>query len=279
MPGGHTYNDVVTIFDELRLHQVLWDAVKQHTRFATTGPIVALVGGAPLLLDGLSPVVAGNRVLVKNQGDAPVLDATQNGLYRVVVPGGGATGTWVRDLDMDTSNEVTPTTLVGVREGATNGGKFFQLSVPPGPVVLGLTPITFLLSFSPGGGGAGTAVLDWGAGSVNPTTTTRFLYPWYDDDLAQVTAIRWRAPRAGTLRNLYVRHNAPAGNGNLIVYRVRVNGVATLLLVSLASTATDGSNLVNTVAIAAGDLLDIVVTKALVVGASPTDITAALEFA
>lgn len=121
--------------------------------------------------------------------------------------------------------------------------------------------------------------LFFGNGSVAATTTTRFLTPAYDHDLAQITAIQWRATRAGTLRNMRVRVNGPAGNGNAIVYTLRVNGVATSVTVSLASTSADGSDLVNTAAVAAGDLVDLQVTKAASVGTSPSDITASLEFA
>lgn len=118
----------------------------------------------------------------------------------------------------------------------------------------------------------------WGNNSVAATTTTRFLSPWYEDALAQTTAIQWRVSTSGRLQNLRVRHNTTAGNGNLIVYTVRVNGVVTALTVSLASTAADGSDLVNVVSVTAGDLIDVIVTKALGVGTSPTDITADLSF-
>jgi hypothetical protein len=107
------------------------------------------------------------------------------------------------------------------------------------------------------------------------------LTPGYDDVLAPVVAgiVQFRLPRAGTVRNLRIRHNITAGNGNLIVYTVRINGVATALTVSLASTVSDGSDLVNSVVVASGDLIDIEVTKALDVVVSPTFIAAALELA
>lgn len=127
--------------------------------------------------------------------------------------------------------------------------------------------------------GADTPVLGWGNGSVSATVTTRYLSPWYDDSLAQTIPVRWRVPRAGTIRSMRVRHNVTAGNGNAIVYTLRVNGVATLLSVSLASTATDGSDLVDSIAVADGDLIDIEVTKALAVGTSPSDIALVVEFA
>jgi hypothetical protein len=63
------------------------------------------------------------------------------------------------------------------------------------------------------------------------------------------------------------------------VYTVRKNSVATLLSVSMASTAADGSDLVNVISFAAGDLLDIEVTKAASVGTTPNDVLAVLEVA
>jgi hypothetical protein len=73
-----------------------------------------------------------------------------------------------------------------------------------------------------------------------------------------------------------MRHNAPSGNGNIIKYTVRKNGVATTILVNLASTASDGSNLVNSIAVLEGDLIDIQVTKAAGIATSPTEIIASL---
>ena len=120
-------------------------------------------------------------------------------------------------------------------------------------------------------------ILAFGANNVATTTTTRFLWPWYQDSLAPTTPTQFRVPRACTLRNLRVHHSVTAGNGNNIVYTVRKNGVTTALTCTLASTAADGSDLANTVAFAAGDLIDIVVTKGTAIGTSPTGITASLE--
>jgi hypothetical protein len=116
-----------------------------------------------------------------------------------------------------------------------------------------------------------------GNASVAATTTTRYLTPGFDGVTAPTTPVQFRVPKAGTLRRLRVRHNTGAGNGLAIVYTVRVNGVASALTVSMASTAADGSDLVNTVAVAAGDLIDIEVTKAASVGTSPADVMASLE--
>ena len=75
-----------------------------------------------------------------------------------------------------------------------------------------------------------------------------------------------------------VRHNSPAGNGNDIVYTLRKNGVATALTLTLASTATSGT-VTATVSIAAGDLMDIEVTKAATIASSPTGVVALVESA
>lgn len=120
-------------------------------------------------------------------------------------------------------------------------------------------------------------VLQWGNNSVAATTTTRYLTPGYTDSSAQTAVFQFRSPRAGTLRNLRVRHNTPAGNGLAIVYRVRINGVASALTVSLASTSSDVADTTNSAAVAAGDLIDIEVTKAASVGTSPGEIIAVCE--
>jgi hypothetical protein len=82
----------------------------------------------------------------------------------------------------------------------------------------------------------------------------------------------------GSLRNMRVRQENPAGNGNPIVYTLRVNGVDSALAVSILSTAQDGSDLVDTVAVVAGNEIDIRVTKAAVIAASPMNIMVTMEY-
>jgi hypothetical protein len=118
----------------------------------------------------------------------------------------------------------------------------------------------------------------FGAGSVGSSTTTRYLFPAYSDSIAQTSVVQFRSSRAGTMKNMRVRHNKAAGNGNSIVYTVRINGTPSSLSVSMASTANDGSDLVNTAAVAAGDLVDVEITKASAVGQAPSDVAASVEF-
>lgn len=127
-----------------------------------------------------------------------------------------------------------------------------------------------------------SGVVAFGDNSVAATTTTRYLHPWYEESTAETaggTNARIVLPRAGVIRNMRVRHGNPAGNGNAIVYTLRVNAAAQALTVSLASTATNGSDLVNSVVVAAGDQIDVEVTKAATIGASPNNITVTMEYA
>lgn len=126
---------------------------------------------------------------------------------------------------------------------------------------------------------ASRSFLGWGNDSVSSSTTTRYLTPGYGDAISRTAPIQMEITRPGTLRDLRVRHNVTAGNGNAIVYTVRVNGVATSITVSLASTSTAGADTANTAAVVAGDRVDVQVTKAASVGTSPSDIQVMLDCA
>jgi len=124
--------------------------------------------------------------------------------------------------------------------------------------------------------------LAWGNRTVSGTTTTRYLDPWGDfGDVATtdgITNARIVATRNGTIRNLYVRHGNPDGNGNDIVYTVRVNGAPTSLTVTMASTDSQASNTTDSVAVLEGQNIDIEVTKAASVGNAPDAVTAQALF-
>ena len=132
----------------------------------------------------------------------------------------------------------------------------------------------------PGGatGPAGPAFAYWGASDLVSSTTTRYLTPGYETGNAPTSPVRMAVPFPTTLRRFYIEHNTPVGNGNPIVYTVRVNGVATAISVSLASTGSLGSDLAHSVAVAAGDLVDIQVTKASSVGNGAVSAMATLEY-
>lgn len=81
-------------------------------------------------IDGVA-VVAGNRVLVKNQ-----TTASQNGIYDV------AAGAWTRSSDANANNEVSAGMYAFVEGGTVNSGKSFVLTTT-GNIVLGTTALSF----------------------------------------------------------------------------------------------------------------------------------------
>ncbi|WP_371370004.1 phage tail protein [Pseudomonas sp. QL9] len=100
---------------------------KQSVRTATTANIT--LSGLQTL-DGVA-LVAGDRVLVKNQTNAP-----DNGIYVA------ATGAWKRAGDADESVEVTPGLTVTVEEGTAQADSIWQLT-SNGVIVLGTTSLVF----------------------------------------------------------------------------------------------------------------------------------------
>jgi phage-related tail fiber protein len=133
---------------------------KQSVRVATTAAI-ALSG--LLSVDGVQ-LVAGNRVLVKNQADG-----AQNGIYVA------AAGAWPRAADADAALEVTPGMLVPVEQGTVNADSVWQL-VSDAPINLGATELVFEIATGPTGLAVGTyrsiTVDKRGrvVGGTNPTT-------------------------------------------------------------------------------------------------------------
>lgn len=100
---------------------------KQSVRAATTANIT--LSGLQTL-DGVA-LAAGDRVLVKNQSNAP-----DNGIYLA------ASGAWKRAGDADASAEVTPNLTVTVEEGSTQADSIWQLTTNA-PIVLGTTALVF----------------------------------------------------------------------------------------------------------------------------------------
>jgi hypothetical protein len=128
-----------------------------------------------------------------------------------------------------------------------------------------------------------SAILQWGNNSVGSSTAARVLDPGFEGRLAPLTTgtafADLRAPRAGTLRNLYIEHNNPGGTGATITYTVYVNGLATAITTGVASTAAGGADTTNTATVAAGDRIRIVVTKAAAAGGGAIVSEATLEVA
>jgi len=101
--------------------------VKDSVRAATTGTITL---SGTQTIDGVA-VVAGNRVLVKNQSTA-----SANGIYVV------AAGAWSRASDFDTSAKVTSGAFTFVEEGTANADSGWILTTD-GAITLGTTARSF----------------------------------------------------------------------------------------------------------------------------------------
>jgi len=104
-------------------------AVKNTVRVATTANIT--LSGAQTI-DGVS-VIAGDRVLVKNQSTA-----SQNGIYVA------ASGAWSRSTDANTTGQLSQGTRIGVTQGTVGANQTFYITTA-NPITIGSTSITFAL--------------------------------------------------------------------------------------------------------------------------------------
>lgn len=139
------------------------------------------------------------------------------------------------------------------------------------------SPLTWL---ELGGGGGATDIksfLTWGDDNITTTTTTRYLTPGFDDGTAETTETAYRVPSAGTAQNMRVRARAAGSGAATLTYTLMVNGSPSALSVAMSNTANDGTDLVNTVSLSAGDLISIRVTKSTSLSSSPDDIMVSLE--
>ena len=99
---------------------------KQSARAATTADITL---SAPQTIDGVA-VIAGERVLVKNQ-----TDPTENGIYVA------AAGAWVRSIDADVGAELVGA-YIFIQEGTINANTSWA-QISPAPITIGTTPIVW----------------------------------------------------------------------------------------------------------------------------------------
>jgi hypothetical protein len=115
---------------------------KQSVRVATTADVgdLSLTGNMPDEVDGVLLNYL-DRILVKNQNDA-----SQNGIYRVLIVGTGNNGTWDRALDADANDKITAGMTTVISEGDINVNKTFRLATPD-PILLGFTNLIFINPF------------------------------------------------------------------------------------------------------------------------------------
>ncbi len=148
--------------------------MKQSVRAATTANITL---SGTQTIDGVS-LVAGNRVLVKNQ-----TTASQNGIYVV------AAGAWSRSADADNSpaGEVTSGMYTFVEEGTANADSGWVLTTD-GTITLGTTSLTFVQFNGLGQVAAGNGLTKTGNTlNIGTASTGRIVINADDIDLATLT--------------------------------------------------------------------------------------------
>ena len=108
-------------------------------RLATTANVASFAGGAPNPVDGVTPV-AGDRIFALNQSDG-----TTAGTFRVVTPGSGSDGTWVRTDDCPywATNILYPGSRIYISEGTQNGMTWVSV-VNTGTITVGTTSLSFV---------------------------------------------------------------------------------------------------------------------------------------
>jgi hypothetical protein len=117
--------------------------------------------------------------------------------------------------------------------------------------------------------------------NIQSTADTRFLDPGFGDNgTAPTVANELVAPRSGTLRNFFIRHNTGAGNGNNVVYTVQINGVDTTITATLATGAVgQASDLVHSAAVVQGQRITVKAVKAASIGGGGVNAIASMELA
>lgn len=141
LANGTAANDAINLA-QLQSVQSGLDT-KQSVRAASTANVTVTynaTGGtsargqitaAPNQLDGVNPLVAGDRLLLKDQSTG-----AQNGIWVVTTAGTGANGVWDRAGDFDSDAEVTSGAFTFVTEGTVNGNSGWQLTTDD-PIIIG----------------------------------------------------------------------------------------------------------------------------------------------
>jgi hypothetical protein len=199
----------------------------------TVGTTITITGSQ------ISTDAANQLTLVSGSGDVKVNDG--------LTVTGATTLSGNLDLSNNNINNVGTLSANTINVGTLSVTS--SLSIPAGSIgttELASGTVETILAFNGGSSTvpAGVATRYVGFGSLSAAS----------DDATIVL------PRGGTLKNLYVWTDAAVNTG--ITVTVYKNGVATGLTVTLSGGVTSGSDLVNTVAVSAGDIIYIEVSSA-----------------
>lgn len=188
---------------------------KESVRAATTANITL---SGTQTIDGVA-VIAGNRVLVKNQ-----TTASANGIYVV------AAGAWARAADADAIAEIS-SAVVAVDEGTVNGGRNFT-NILKATDTLGTTnmpwyPIVYE---------NGTWAINI-SGSAATLTTARSINGTNFDGSANITTANW-----GTARNISIGGTSKSVNGSAdVTWATSEIAAQTAVTLATARTLTIGN--------------------------------------
>lgn len=222
--------------------------VKASVRAATT---VNITLSGTQTIDGVS-VIAGDRVLVKNQSTA-----SANGIYVV------AAGSWSRSDDANTSAEVTSGMFTFVSEGTANDNAGFVLTTND-PIVLDTTNLTFAQFSGAGSIDAGDGLTKTGNTLNAVGTTDRISVSSDAIDIASTYAGQSTITTVGTIAagtwngTAIAVANGGTGATTLTGFLVGNGTSAVTASATIAGTAITGNisgnaaNVTGTVAIANG---------------------------
>lgn len=176
----------------IRAEQISDIDYKQAVRAVLTTN-VTLAGGAPSVVDTVNLTI-NDRVLVVGQ-----TDSEDNGLYVVQSVGAGSNGTWVRSTDGNTTGEIDAGMIVMVTEGLTYADTQWKLTTND-PIVIGTTPLTFVINILSTVGGANTQVQYNNSGVL--AASPNFTFNGIDVTVAgNVTALNFNSQSADLAEN------------------------------------------------------------------------------
>lgn len=130
---------------------------------------------------------------------------------------------------------------------------------------------------------AGGGTFQWGANNIGSAAGTSYLpRGFFNGVVSPGPLYTFLATRDGTLKNLFVHTNSNAGNGQVVTYRLQINGAAPLptdLLVPLATgMGGDASNTVTEIDVLQGDRIDFRLDKPAAIGSGGVQVSANCDF-